>query len=542
MLSEKTQSIICNLLTTIANNETEIEAARINLNNHPQFDPYSIFQRIDSERTNSINEQNIISFLRDNSINCSLKEAQEIISLYDNNKTGVLSYSQFLNFILKEGIIYKKYISKKIIYPNFIPYSLEFLVCRIFQIELRLINVLQNIINELKHTNDFSVFDMFQIITQNSILSYESLNLFLNANNVKLNNDDLKRIINRLDVDKNGIVTIEDLETIFGKDKEHYIKDDSKLLSKNQLIGNGIISPINVNNQKLKQGNTLLNNTKENKTIQVNSNQQSFPERQRDNNIPLYSHKDNIYSNTYVNPFSTSNPFIKQTHNTNIEAIISFLKLLMDIELQIEKLKIQLISNTDFNIDDAFRLFQHSNTHYITESDLQKGLNTLGIFPKEEELYLLMNKYSLSGHNSLNYADVFDMLTPFNKEYRNEVEHRQTNPYSPKYNKEDIFVSTTKECLVNLFKFIIKSEVSIENERKKMNKLFDVNIRTAFKMIDKSQCNKFSILDLNLFLKDNFVCYIPKEADLLFIRLDRKREGMIDLQQFAYETIPKLSS
>ena len=99
MLSEKTQSIICNLLTTIANNEMEIEAARINLNNHPQFDPYSIFQRIDSERTNSINEQNIISFLRDNSINCSLKEAQEIISLYDNNKTGVLSYSQFLNFI-----------------------------------------------------------------------------------------------------------------------------------------------------------------------------------------------------------------------------------------------------------------------------------------------------------------------------------------------------------------------------------------------------------------------------------------------------------
>jgi Ca2+-binding EF-hand superfamily protein len=59
-------------------------------------------------------------------------------------------------------------------------------------------------------------------------------------------------------------------------------------------------------------------------------------------------------------------------------------------------------------------------------------------------------------------------------------------------------------------------------------------------MIDKSQCGAFSILDLNLFLKENGVSYIPKELNLLFIRLDRSREGKIGLKAFVTETFPKL--
>ena len=56
--------------------------------------------------------------------------------------------------------------------------------------------------------------------------------------------------------------------------------------------------------------------------------------------------------------------------------------------------------------------------------------------------------------------------------------------------------------------------------------------------IDKANRGRFSILDLNLFLKEKNVTFIPKEADLLFIRLDKERKGQIDLNAFVHEIKP----
>ena len=547
MLSEETQFIICKLLKTLANNEIEIEAARSNLNNHPQFEPYSIFKRIDIEQKNILSDYNIVSFLQENSIFCSIKEAQDIIQFYDSDKTYTLSYSQFLNLILTEGLFPKRNVIKKLNYPSHIPYSLEFLVCRILEKELNLVREINDIKNELNKHKDFSVYDMFQIIkTNTSSISTEAIGLFLIANNFQLNDNELKIIVKKLDIDKNGYVTIEDLEMFFGN-KERYFGDDSTLLPKKQILQTEEIS-INSNYKSLKNGQTNFSNNKNDNNSHINIEQispnlamRSYPERQSEIGKPFYPYKENPFSNT--NPCPKSNPFLNITnlpHYSNIELITSYLKLLMDIELKIENLKIELAIRADFNIEDAFRLFEHTNPNFITEPDLKKGLNILRIYPKSEEILLLMNKYSLSGQNVLNFSDLFDMLTPFTREYRSEIEHRKASPYSTKFNKDNIFLTTTKICIVNLFKFIIDAENLIEKERKKMNKIFNINIRTAFKMIDKSQCGAFSILDLNLFLKENGVSYIPKELNLLFIRLDRSREGKIGLKAFVTETFPKL--
>ena len=94
--------------------------------------------------------------------------------------------------------------------------------------------------------------------------------------------------------------------------------------------------------------------------------------------------------------------------------------------------------------------------------------------------------------------------------------------------------------MVNLLKFIIETENVIERERERLNKIYTLNIRDVFNTIDKVGRGSFSILDLNLFLQEKEVTYLPKEADLLFIRLDRERKGQINLSAFVREISPRL--
>ena len=94
-----------------------------------------------------------------------------------------------------------------------------------------------------------------------------------------------------------------------------------------------------------------------------------------------------------------------------------FLRKLMITESQIEDAKVSLALRPDFNCEDAFRIFELNGRGFIDECDLKCGLNLIGIFPTDHEVRLLMKRFDLQKQGVLNYADFFDMLVPFEKEY-----------------------------------------------------------------------------------------------------------------------------
>ena len=94
----------------------------------------------------------------------------------------------------------------------------------------------------------------------------------------------------------------------------------------------------------------------------------------------------------------------------------------MEVESKIEDAKIRLAINPDFNCEDAFRLFDSNNKGYLTKDDIENTLNLLGIFPTIKRLKLLMKRYDLQKNGTINYADFFDMVVPFEKEYRQKIE------------------------------------------------------------------------------------------------------------------------
>ena len=108
-----------------------------------------------------------------------------------------------------------------------------------------------------------------------------------------------------------------------------------------------------------------------------------------------------------------------------------FLKKLMEIESKIEDAKISLAINPDFNCEDAFRLFESNDKGFLSKEDLKNGLNLLGIFPTGKKLKLLMQRFDLQRNGFINYADFFDMVVPFEKNYRQRVESRPPRSCCP---------------------------------------------------------------------------------------------------------------
>lgn len=85
------------------------------------------------------------------------------------------------------------------------------------------------------------------------------------------------------------------------------------------------------------------------------------------------------------------------------ENFINYYKELLELENQIEKAKCEVIIKADFNTEDAFSIFELDRRGFINDLDIKYGLNSLDIFPTQEEILLLIKRYDTRGEGILTY-------------------------------------------------------------------------------------------------------------------------------------------
>ena len=221
-----------------------------------------------------------------------------------------------------------------------------------------------------------------------------------------------------------------------------------------------------------------------------------------------------------------NSPKVKINYNEYEERQFNdFLSKLMLAENKIESAKVNLALNSDFNCEDAFRIFELNGRGFINQCDLKCGLNLLGIYPTDQEVRLLMKRFDLQNQGFLNYADFFDMLVPYEKDYRNMVENRLPNSCCP-CRCPEIFCCGTLCALKNVFNLIIELENDINNNRRLFGTL-RLKLKEIFRLLDYPNRGYFSNNDLMVYLQKNGIFISNKLADLLFIRLDRSRNGNV---------------
>ena len=245
---------------------------------------------------------------------------------------------------------------------------------------------------------------------------------------------------------------------------------------------------------------------------------------------PNENKNENINSSTVIGSTknqTNQNPEIKNQNeyfSYEQNQFNDFLRKLMEAEAKIEDAKLDLASNPEFVCEDFYTLFETNDKGYLDEEDLKNGLNLIGLNASDQDIKLLMKRFDLQKSGHINYADFFDMIVPFEKGARERVENRNPVLTSP---NPDNFSPNTINGLKELFNLIINFENEINNMRKLFGTL-RLNLREIFTNIDKENTGAFSNRELIDYLENNNMMNNLRDADLLFIRLDKNRNGKID--------------
>ena len=622
MLSIETDKRLAKLMMQLAEGERTIEIARQVLSDLYDFDAYQIFKNLDIEGKNRIDAINIIEFLKNKGIYTSQEEAKLIILFYDQDFDGVLTYPEFINLVQSEKSIHKS--------PNFSPtdclsYNVDRSLGKLLEKEVELARMILYILKDLRCRYDFNIHDLYHSVKNWNFITSDSIRNFLEKNGFSYLESDIKSIIKRMDLNRDGKIDLSEFHVLLGypncfyccpclscpscgacycnscfcnlpcyyhgrvhrninspnrNNREEIAKDyynfnsyinknndlNDNLENDNEIYKNNSMNlpRQNLNLSELSNQNNINNNINNNKGLVSSppSRNNKFkkmisdsltirlsPERnygpievelcEKCNQIPcICGNLPNTLNNNKNSDFSAednynlSNGFNNSIYNNKnltsfeIKQFNDFLKVLMQGEKEIELNKIDLALKSDFNCEDAFRIFEKEGRGFLTKEDIKFGFNSLGLNFNENDINLIMKRFDLKKKNNINFQEFFDMLVPFYSEYRNIVELRLPLSNCP-YRAFNVFAVDTLIYLKKVFMSIIDFENKVNNMRKNLYGL-SLKIDEIFELFDVRNFGYFTFEDYILYLKKYGLIEENLKVDLLFIRLDKNRNGKIE--------------
>ena len=87
------------------------------------------------------------------------------------------------------------------------------------------------------------------------------------------------------------------------------------------------------------------------------------------------------------------------------DELVNSLREMIRIESELETMKTNLAMKNDFNLIDAFKIFDQDCRGSVTVLDLRDGLSAIGVFPTSEEIDLFVSRYDSTGDRRINVRE-----------------------------------------------------------------------------------------------------------------------------------------
>ena len=318
--------------------------------------------------------------------------------------------------------------------------------------------------------------------------NYSNNNLRNNSDN--FNNNQKSYILESKSIE---LETNNDIKKKYSSPKKYYIDSKSEM-------GSTLYSSFDINNNN-------------------NPNKFSFPKK--------VLNSTNFSTNSFKEP-------LRAKSNTEYEEgqFKEYLKTLMRVENEIEKGKIELSLCDDFTYDNGFNIFDNCYKCYITFEELKRGLISLGLEENNDGINLLFNRFEPQKCGCITYDNFAYFLSPQDFIYKNKIEQRLQH----KMGCANFLSYETRLYLKNLLKLIIFGEKKL-NELRQVYNNYDINnpIRNIFGLIDANEKGFFDENNLKKYLIDKEIYTDAKSCILLFLKLDKNRDGKVDFCVFEEE-------
>jgi Ca2+-binding EF-hand superfamily protein len=211
-------------------------------------------------------------------------------------------------------------------------------------------------------------------------------------------------------------------------------------------------------------------------------------------------------------------------------------------ERDLESAKLNLARRLDFNLYDAFRIFDSCNRGYITLADLRDGLAAIGVYPSTADMELYIKRYDRFGERRLRFSEFSDSFTPTTDAYASSsLARRRSNPHVPSRfsARDDCFEAGTRVEMRAAWNTHFKVESMCEGIRQRLRLLPCFDLYSAFLTCDLYHDGVISKDELRRLIDSRGFYVTETDAKHLVDKMDRDRDGVVSYSEFREELEPK---
>jgi Ca2+-binding EF-hand superfamily protein len=208
------------------------------------------------------------------------------------------------------------------------------------------------------------------------------------------------------------------------------------------------------------------------------------------------------------------------------------------IAREIERKKNELALKHDFNLVDAFRLFDKHDFGYATVADFEDSFRYLGFVAPAEELYLMIKHFSHLQSTRLGFADFTEVLVPKQEEYARILRNRAAAKVS-EAERMRVFTRDTMELLLETFRLVLNAEAVAERVRQRLSRMPEFSMHQAFMAVDKDRNGFITIDEFQSILQSHGIFATSKDLQSLLAKYDKNKDGRVSYSEFVEEVTPK---
>lgn len=596
MLSLSTEKHLAEIFAKVAEGEQQVEASRLALCEHYNFDVYSAYRALDRLSLNNLSSLDLKSWLDRASVFCTEQEAYLVIGQYDSNSDGRLNMQEFFNLVLPAtASALRQLVLERP--TQALSFDVEFALNRLLEKEVSLQRDLEYARKELKLKADFDTSVAFRAIDTLNLnaIDREQLTAFLRRNGINGYSESIDAIFRRLDRDGDGKLSyIEFVDATLSNDARltRTLRDTSYTRTsphRSSPLRSSLRSPLRASpyqssssfmasspyrsplsnslRTSLRRSSPALRSSylreslparvslKMSSPLRNSSLRLSSPERVRSpplrssllrTSSPRLGHSY-TYSPKKASLNSTWQPRSSLRASLNystslriadqIELVSAFreqINLARDLDAAVNELALR----ADFNLEDAFRMFDLEDKGYVSTAEFEETLEALGLRPYRDETSLLVKHYSRIGDSRLQFSDFSALLMPKNNDYARMVRGRL--PYAVTVReRRRVFSYETSDRLVRVLKLSLDSERVAESLRQRLSRVPTFNLYEAFQAVDSGKDGYITLNEFRDILENHGVYATTKDLESLMDRYDKDRDGRVSYSEFVQEVTPK---